>query len=58
MLKYIIFFVLIVLLILNYCARKVLELVLKTEVSERQEIIFKSVLYVIMLVGVVYIMLL
>lgn len=58
MTKYIIFAILVVLLILNYTARKVLELVLKEEVTQKQEIIFKSVLYVIMLIGVVYIMLL
>lgn len=58
MTKYIIFAILVVLLILNYTARKVLELVLREEVTQKQEIIFKSVLYVIMLIGVVYIMLL
>lgn len=58
MIKYIIFAVLIVLLVLNYTAGKVLRLVLKEEPSEKQVIVFKSILYVITLAGVICIMLL
>lgn len=56
MIKYIVFAVLFVLLIFNFMAGKVLELVLKKEVNEQQVVILKSVLYVIMLLGVIYIM--
>ncbi len=58
MIKYIIFAVLIVLLVLNYTAGKVLRLILKEEPSEKQVIVFKSILYVITLAGVISIMLL
>ena len=58
MIKYIIFAVLIVLLILNYTAGKVLSLILREEPSEKQVIVFKSILYVITLAGVICIMLL
>ncbi len=56
MIKYIVFAVLFILLIFNFMAQKVLELVLKREVNEQQVVVLKSVLYVIMLLGVVYIM--
>lgn len=56
MIKYIVFAVLFVLLIFNFMAGKVLELVLKKEVNEQKVVILKSVLYVIMLLGVIYIM--
>ena len=58
MLRYIIFAILIVLLILNYTAEKFLSLVLKREIMEKQVIIFKCILYVIILTGVITIMLL
>ena len=58
MLRYIIFAILIVLLILNYTAEKFLSLVLKREITEKQVIIFKCILYVIILTGVITIMLL
>ena len=58
MLRYIIFAILIVLLILNYTAEKFLSFVLKREIEEKQVIIFKCILYVITLTGVVAIMLL
>ena len=58
MIKYIIFAVLIVLLILNYTSGRVLALILKEEPTEKQEILFKSILYVITLAGVICIMLL
>lgn len=58
MIKYIIFAVLVVLLILNYTAGKVLGLILREEPTEKQEIVFKSILYVITLAGVICIMLL
>ncbi|MBO5009036.1 MAG: hypothetical protein J6D26_09385 [Clostridia bacterium] len=56
MIKYIVFAVLFILLIFNFMAQKVMELVLKREVNEQQVVVLKSVLYVIMLLGVVYIM--
>lgn len=56
MIKYIVFAVLFILLIFNFMAQKVMEIVLKREVNEQQVVVLKSVLYVIMLLGVVYIM--
>ena len=58
MLKYIIFAILVVLLILNYTAEKFLSLVCKKEITEKQVIIFKCILYVVTLLGVITIMLL
>ncbi len=57
MLKYIVVAVLVVLLICNYTADKILKLVLKREPSEKQVIVLKSVLYVVMLLGVVFVFL-
>ena len=45
-------------MVLNYTAGKVLALILKEEPTEKQEIVFKSILYVITLAGVICIMLL
>ena len=56
MIKYIALAILLAVLILNFTAKNVLELVLRKEAEEKQVITFKLVLYVIMLVGVVYIM--
>ncbi len=57
MLKYIVFAVLVVLLICNYTADKLLKIVIGKEPSEKQVIVLKSVLYVIMLIGVIFIFL-
>jgi len=57
MLKYIVVALLVVLLICNYTADKILKLVLKREPSEKQVIVLKSVLYVVMLLGVVFVFL-
>ena len=56
MVKYIVFFVLLAVLILNFSAQKVMELVLKREANEKQVITFKLILYAVTLIGVVYIM--
>lgn len=56
MIKYIALAILLAVLILNFTAKNVLELVLRKEAEEKQVITFKLVLYVIMLIGVVYIM--
>ncbi len=56
MLKYILFAVLVVLLVLNYLAGRVLTLVLKKEPTQKQVVIYKSVLYVITLIGAICIM--
>ncbi|MBQ8588223.1 MAG: hypothetical protein IJ454_02420 [Clostridia bacterium] len=57
MLKYIVVAVLVVLLICNYTADKLLKLVLKREPSEKQVIVLKLVLYVVMLIGVIFVFL-
>ena len=56
MIKCIALAILLAVLILNFTAKNVLELVLRKEAEEKQVITFKLVLYVIMLIGVVYIM--
>ena len=56
MLKYILFAVAAVLLVCNYLSKKILGFVLKNEPTEKQEMAYKLILYVITLAIVIYIM--
>ena len=56
MIKYIVFAFLVVALILNYTIASVAKVLFKRELTEKQVITAKVILYVIMLVGVIYIM--
>ena len=56
MLKYILFAVLAVLLVCNYLSKKILGFVLKNEPTEKQEMSYKLILYVITLAIIIYIM--
>lgn len=53
MLKYILFFVLAVLLVCNYLSKKILTLVLQHEPEEKQEIAYKMILYFITVATVI-----
>lgn len=54
--KYFLVVVLLILLICNYLAKKILGLVLKKEPTQKQEVIYKSVLYLITVAVVIYMM--
>lgn len=56
MLKYILFFVVAILLVCNYLSKKILSLVLGREPGEKQEIAYKMVLYIITVAVVIYLM--
>ena len=56
MFKYIMVVLLGVLLVCNYLSKKILGFFLKTEPTQKQEIIYKSVLYVVILIGAICIM--
>ena len=56
MLKYILFAVLVLLLVCNYLAGKILALTLKREPSQSEEMAYRLILYGITLAIVIYIM--
>ena len=56
MIKYIVFAFLVAALILNYTTAAVAKVLFKKELTEKQVIKTKVILYVIMLAGVIYIM--
>ncbi len=56
MAKYIVFALMIIALTLNYSVAAVARVLLKKELTEKQIITVKSILYVFMLLGVIYIM--
>lgn len=56
MIKYIVFAFLVAALILNYTIAAVAKVLFKKELTEKQVITTKVILYVIMLAGVIYIM--
>ncbi len=56
MLKYILFAVMAVLLICNYLSKKILNLFLKRQPSQNEEMAYKLILYVITLAIVIYVM--
>ncbi len=56
MLKYILFAVMALLLVCNYLSKKILNLILKRQVSQNEEMAYKLVLYVITLAVVIYVM--
>jgi hypothetical protein len=56
MIKYIVFAFLVIALILNYTIASVAKVLFKRELTEKEVITAKVILYVIMLVGVIYIM--
>lgn len=56
MIKYIVFAFLVIALILNYTIASVAKVLFKRELTEKEVITAKVILYVIMLIGVVYIM--
>jgi len=56
MIKYIVFAFLVAALILNYTIAAVAKVLFKKELTEKQVIKTKVILYVIMLAGVIYIM--
>ena len=56
MIKYIVFAFLVAALILNYTIASVAKVLFKKELTEKQVITTKVILYVIMLAGVIYIM--
>ena len=56
MIKYIVFAFLVVALILNYTVESVTKVLFKKELTEKEVIAAKLILYVIMLIGVIYIM--
>jgi len=53
MLKYILFFVLAVLLVCNYLSKKILTFVIGHEPEEKQIIVCKMILYVITVIAVI-----
>ena len=56
MIKYIVFAFLVAAFILNYTIAAVAKVLFKKELTEKQVITTKVILYVIMLAGVIYIM--
>lgn len=56
MLKYILFAVMALLLVCNYLSKKILNLILKRQVSQNEEMAYKLILYVITLAVVIYVM--
>ena len=56
MIKYIVFAFLVIALILNYTIASVAKVLFKRELTEKEVITAKVILYVIMLFGVIYIM--
>ena len=56
MLKYILFAVMAVLLVCNYLSKKILNLILKRQASQNEEMAYKLILYVITLAVVIYVM--
>ena len=56
MLKYILFAVMALLLVCNYLSKKILNLILKRQASQNEEMAYKLILYVITLAVVIYVM--
>lgn len=54
--KYFLVFILAVLLICNYLSKKILGIFLKGEPTQKQEVIYKSILYLITVAVVIYMM--
>lgn len=50
MIKYILFFVALVCFVLNFTSKKLLTAFFKKEITEKQEIVLKVCLYVVMLI--------
>ncbi len=49
MIKYILFFVALVCFVLNFTSKKLLTAFFKKEITEKQEIVLKACLYIVML---------
>lgn len=54
--KYFLVFILAVLLICNYLSKKILGFFLKEEPTQKQDVIYKSILYLITVAVVIYMM--